>query len=659
MLAPHPIFRPFAAALITIWPLIANALELPAIFGDGMVLQRNQPVIVWGRAAPLEKIAIHLAGHSATTTADAEGRWRARLPEPPPNTPLELVVAGTTERIIVRNAVAGEVWLCSGQSNMEWPLRATADPARLLTAELGAQVRLFLVAKRRLAQPATDLGGQWLAATPETAARFSAIAFHFALDLHQTLGVPVGVIDASFGGTGIAAWMPPREESATSSEAFAREEAAYRDSWYAWQRRTHRSDPHPPSAGAPAPTWAMLDPPFAEDHWVASPPPDAHPGAGILRYRHILTLDSTPRGAARLSLGVIDDFDTVWVNGVFVGQTTPTQWQYWDAERHYRIPPGILRKGRNLIAIRVHDHGGGGGLLGPVASMSLTTQTQKILLPPDQWRFSLEQPLRPLDPPPEPAPGMGRPTVPGVNFHAMIAPLLPYALAGVVWYQGEADVGQAATYMDSLRALVQSWRSAWQRPELPFLIVELPNYGPPATAPAPGSDWAALRAAQRAATEQLRATALVSTIDLGEAAEIHPRHKAPLALRLSTAALALVYKHPAGALPPEPIAAHRRPDGTIAVEFAPVGQSLVSARPGDIPGFSFQGAADSDWSPAAARLDPPATIVLSAPNLTSARSIRYAWAGNPVTDLRTATGHAVGPFSLSLEQNFPPPTSQP
>lgn len=636
---PRPLFL-VTVLMMGIASRASSAIELPAIFADDMVLQRGRPVVVWGKADPGETVSVTLGEHAAQAKADSAGCWRATLPPPTEGRVLELSAAGKRDRVVVRNVVAGEVWLCGGQSNMEWPVSASADAAATLAQAEAEGPRLFRVAKRRAAGPVDDVGGLWLRSSAENARYFSAVGYHLGRALQARLGVPVGIIDATVGGTGIDSWLPPKT-SADVAE-FARAEAAYLEQWRAWQARTGRADPGETAAYA---DWRTMD--YDATTWPQVALPDFRPGASVRLYRREVWLDAVPAGAARLSLGIIDDFDETWINGVRIGATDATQWQFYTAMRHYRVPPGLLRAGKNVIAIRLHDHGGGGGLTGPADAARLVLTEQSVALGGEGWRGVVEHALTPTNA--GGAPGMGRAIPPGGLFNAMIVPLAPYALAGVAWYQGESDASRAEGYAEDLAKLARDWRAAWSRPELPWLVVELPNYGQPAHQPVEERGWAAFRAAQAAGVARTKNAALVPIIDLGEANDIHPRAKRPVGERLAKTALALVYAQADGALPPKPRETQWREDGEVRVVFSEVGAGLRSSRAEALPGFALRGE-DGVWHTAEARLETDgASVLVRAKAMPTPKELRYAWAGNPETDLHAATGHVVGPFALRLE----------
>lgn len=531
-----------------------SRFHLPALFGDHMLLQRERENAIWGRDLPGQSVTVTLSGRMRTTTAASDGRWRIALPALPAGGPHVLTITGSETRRFT-DVLVGEVWLASGQSNMEFEL-AGANDATAAIAAARPEVRLFTVAQQTSGEPAADVHGVWRVASPETAPRFSAVGFFFAQKLHATLNVPVGVIHASWGGTPAQAWTsrealaaqpatrPVAERyQATVSEQASAEYKRRRDEWYA---RAFCKDPGNVgfARGFARPdlddsTFEKLEAPgYWQEQGLAIN------GAVWLRRAFTVAPQDTSSDF-ELELGAVDDFDETYVNGVKVGGIGPEKADAWATPRRYRIPKSVLRAGRNVIAVRVFDHFGFGGFHGAPNEMRVfpagRASAAESLAGP--WRYLVEWsvpfPKDLLGMEPSPPPGPSNPHSPGVLFDGMIAPLVPYGLRGAIWYQGEANVGRAAEYRALLPALIGDWRARF-RQDLAFYLVQLANFQPRSPEPQE-SAWAELRAAQAATAASVPGTGLAVAIDIGEGADIHPKNKRDVGLRLALVALAKTY----------------------------------------------------------------------------------------------------------------------
>jgi len=652
-------------------PAAVAAVKVPALIGDHMVVQAGQPVRLWGTAAGDETVRATLAGREATTKADAAGRWRVSLPAMPAGGPHVLVVQGQapgSNMLRFTDVWAGEVWLASGQSNMEFPLwRATAgrDAAR----DGCAGMRLFTVTHATAATPRDDVTGAWQACDPEKAAAFSAVAFHFGRNIHRALGVPVGVIHASWGGTPAEAWTPRSALVAEASlrpmvDAFEQEQRdperrvnaarALAD----WEARNFHQDT---GNKGEARGFARADaPPAGWDKMIA---PGTWEDAGLkidgaVWFRREIDVPADWAGQdLTLSLGAIDDFDVSYWNGTRIGATGAETPQYWEAPRRYVVSGRLVRAGRNVIAVRIFDHYGSGGFAGPADVMTVRRASGEAGALPlaGSWRYRIEQRLKPIV-----ADFNKRPRLPGADdsnsptvlWNGMIAPVAGVPLAGVIWYQGESNVVHASQYATLFPTMIRAWRSSWGVPALPFLFVQLANFEDGAANPPLGhGGWAELREAQTSAL-RLPATGMAVTIDIGERDDIHPRNKHDVGRRLALAALAGVYRRDVIASGPRFHSAARA-GATLRVRFTGVASGLLTTDGAPPKGFLLAGA-DRVWHVADAVIDGDA-VMLSSRDVPEPVAARYAWGNSPPATLINQADLPAAPFR---SDDWPAPAPQ-
>lgn len=621
---------------------IARADVVPAsLFCDHAVLQQGMPIPVWGTADEGEQVTVSLAGRTATAIA-RDGKWSVRLVPLPAGGPHVLTLAGQN-RVEITDVLIGEVWVCSGQSNMERQLgpREGQQPVKDWRAEAAAanfpQIRHFGVAQRLALEPQVRVGGQWRVCTPETVPDFSAVGFFFGRALHLARGTPIGLIHSAWGGTPAEAWtsregisqIPESAGALAQLDAFRRDPDAARADY---QRNLNRwfelNDPgsRPGSSGSAelleVRDWPVMQLPAA---WERAGAPDFD---GVAWFRREVELPASWAGReVELHLGAIDDIDATWVNGRFAGSTA-----MWNTPRVYRLPAGTVKAGRNVIAVRVLDTGGGGGLWGgghPMRLVDAHDPAQTIALD-GEWRYRLTLPVHNAPPPPmDVSGGSGSPTV---LYNGMIAPLQPYAIRGVIWYQGEANSGQAQLYRRVFPNLVADWRRAWGQGDFPFLYVQIAPFKemPPE-----------IREAQRLSLATIPHSALAVTLDVGDANDIHPVDKKPVGERLALAARAVAYGEKieySG-----PLFDVLRIDGRRAVlAFSHVGGGLV-AKDGELKGFTIAGA-DKVFHPARATIVGD-TIEVVADAVSAPTAVRYAWANVPAGNLFNRAGLPASPFA--------------
>ncbi|MGV6490301.1 sialate O-acetylesterase [Stenotrophomonas rhizophila] len=623
---------------------------LHPLFQDHAVLQRDQPIAVWGNAAPGITVSLTFAGQALTTRADAQGHWQATLRPAPPGGPHEMTVRAGQATQTVRDVLLGDVWLCAGQSNMELPVRRTLDADSELAAATRPDIRLFTVPKAAALtpEPAFAAPVSWQPASPGTVRDFSAACFYFARELQKTVRVPMGLIQSAWGGSRIEAWTstealrtqgavaPALDVLALYASDPAAANARWGRQWQQWwtgrEGATGGDTPWQPGAGGTG--WQ--DTPPGLGAWERWGVPALSGYNGMAWYRTRVTLSAAQAGqGARLELGAVDETDLTWVNGVAVGS------QYGPGEaRSYPLPVGLLKAGVNTVVINVLDTYGDGGLAGPAHAhgVRLDDGTRIALDSPWQYRVAPAASTPPLAP-------WHAATGLSTLYNGMIAPLGRYGLRGMVWYQGESNTGDGAAYAARLRSLRDDWRGRFGA-DMPLLVVQLAGYGQPPSAPG-DSGWAQVREAQRRVAADDLHTGLALAIDIGDAYDIHPPNKQELGRRLARAARHVVYgDRSVAASGPTPRQASRTEAG-VRIAFDSVTGTLVTTGAKGPIGFEVCDAGARHCAYADAVLD-GREVVLHGPPPSPGARVRYCWADGPVCTLRDSSGAPAGPFELSL-----------
>jgi sialate O-acetylesterase len=632
-----------------------KSLRLAPLFTDHLVLQRDRENALWGWDEPGREVTLTVEGVDVparrTTTAE-NGRFSLVCPALRAGGPYRLCIEGSETRVL-EDVMAGEVWLASGQSNMEWKVSAAANADAELEAANFPNIRMFKVEPRPARKPVTTANGEWLRSTPEDTAGFSAVGFFFARELEQKLGVPVGIIDATWGGTSIDSWLgrdallpldPASDErwaELTRDEAeLERVRAEYERTLATWESGAFPVDGK--NEGFEL-GWARAD--FDDRAWKTMNLPAfwQHRGLafnGVVWFRRSVEL--SPELAEQdlvLSLGAIDDFDHTYFNGELVGSLPDGTPNAFQTRRRYVVPGRLVRAGTNVLAVRVFDHFGEGGFAGPANAMFLEAKKRRVRLD-GEFRFAVEREV-PLVPGevyatyPQPPLVLCQQYAPSALHNGMLAPLFPYGVRGALWYQGESDAERHAGYTARQIALVRELRSGFGQPELPFLFVQLAGYGS-------SPSWPWLREAQsRALSEPF--TAMATAIDLGDRRDIHPRDKQEVGRRLALLARARVYGE-AFLEDSGPVFERALFDGTRARVFFSRAHGLRSRSPSGVRGFTLAGP-DGLHHPALAFIEGE-TVVLSSEAVPEPRAVRYAWDDFPATDLENSSGLPAFPFCM-------------
>jgi sialate O-acetylesterase len=636
-------------------PLHAQApvqLRLPALFSDNMVLQQNARVPVWGQALPGAHVSVQATwGAEAATTVLANGNWSVNLKTMKAGGPYELRINTGDTAIICHNVLLGEVWLCSGQSNMEMPLEGwlpdnyIKDSEKEIKAANHPTMRLFTVARAISDTPEFQCAGNWQVCSSASAAKFSATAFFFGRTLQEHLQVPVGLIVSSWGGTKIQSWI-----DANHLEAFAGYkdiiskikasvgDAAKLNRWI----RSHKIVK--PVWGSPGHEWENLD--FEDAQCAAANFDDRLwktmqlPGLwenevigdfdGIVWFRKSVTLpESWKHKDLILSLGPIDDMDRTYVNGTLVGRTE--QSGMWQQVRVYKVSGNLVSAANLTIAVRVLDNGGGGGVWGTGKDLQVRlADSSAVIALGGDWKYlpSAEftdnqfyvYPVLERDFENRPKVGVSiGPNTPTMLYNAMIAPLIPYAIKGAIWYQGESNSDIPAEYRNYdrlLACLIDTWRSNWHEPNFPFLFAQIAPFGYGENAKS-----FLIRDAERK-TLTTKNTGMAVLMDVGDSISIHPPDKQSVGFRLASWALARTYKKKlcySGPL----YKSMKQKDGTLEISFNHAGKSLV-LKPGYYPDDYVIAGADKKFYPADVQISGN-KLILSSQKVAVPVAARYGW----------------------------------
>ena len=640
------------SATLSVTPLRANAL-LHEMFQDHAVLQRDRPFQFWGDAQPGERVTVSINAESARARADASGHWHAELPSLPAGGPYKLEArgsSGATESL--NDILVGDVYLCSGQSNMEFPMANVLNASREIGAAGNDSIRLLSVAHASSASPLSHFQAPvaWRAASPATVRDFSAACYFFARELQKSVHVPLGLIHSSWGGARIEPWIsaPALRQVGGFNDALdllalysQDKDAGTRHLGVVWEDwwRAHAPPGSTPWKSIADANWRDVPAPLRD--WNTWGVPELVNHHGLLWYRRTFTL--TPEQAAgggSLSLGAINQVDQTWVNEKPIGNTFG-----YNAERTYQLPAGSLRAGENSLVINVLTTWDAGGLLGPEDHLALRLGDHSEISLGAGWRYQLV---------PD---SMGYPprapweSVAGLTsiYNAMIAPLASYGIRGVLWYQGESNADEADHYQALLAALMRDWRSRFGA-ETPFLIVELPNFGVMPSTPG-SSSWANLREAQRRAVAADAHAALAVTIDVGDARELHPPDKQAVGARLARAARHLIYGEPVSASGPVPRAA-RLAGSQVQVSFEDVGGGLVTYSANRPIGFELCGSETNDCHYVDAVLESN-QVMLDTSGVPHPSRVRFCWGDAPICNLYDKLGLPAGPFELEIAPAAP------
>ncbi len=624
--------------------LVLADVTLPKIIGSGMVLQRDREISVRGWAGKGEKITVTFNGTTAKTKAGKTGKWTAKLPSMPAGGPYEMTIEGKNT-ITLSNILLGDVWVCSGQSNMQWTVSNSKNPGEEISNADYPNIRLFSVPRVTSTKPLSDIqSGEWTECSPQSIPDFSAVGYFFGRCLHKHLDVPIGLIHTSWGGTMIETWISgPSIRTITEFEAVVDKLQKIDEKDYL-KEITAKYDKMLEDFGDTQgglvdgkALWAAAA--LDESVWKEMELPTLWENRGlkeldgVVWFRKTIDLpESIVDSDVTLHLGKIDDSDITWINGTKVGETIDK----YNQLRHYEIAPGVLKPGKNVITVRVTDTGGGGGLYGDAADMVLEYTDKKISLA-GVWKYRIS----PVDLKVNKS-GFGPNDNPTLLYNAMVHPLLPCVVKGVIWYQGEANTGRAYKYRTLMPLLIEDWRRAFENPDMPFFMVQLANFM--AAKPEPSaSNWAELREAQLMTALNDPNAGLAVTIDIGEADDIHPRNKQDVGKRLALAARKIAYGENIIHSGPT-YKAMEIDENKVVLTFENTGSGLTAKdKYGYLKGFAIAGE-DSNFVWAGAKIKGDKVVVYNE-SIQNPVAVRYAWADNPDdANLYNAEGLPASPF---------------
>jgi len=614
-------------------------ITLPKVFGDSMVLQRGIKIPVWGSASPGQHIIAALGKFRATAIADHAGQWKLHFPVLKAGGPYALSISETGKpntEIKLKGILIGDVWLASGQSNMEWSVQQSQDAASEIANADFSQIRFLQVAHDKKITPQSDiLNGKWKVCNPSNVPQFSAVAYYFARKIHKDKHVPIGIIQSTWGGTPIESWTS-REQLLTSPITKANiaandtlsEQSFVNDSlnlirfWDIVYHPQNNTDKIIPATRYDDSGWPTVEMPrLIKDFGIG-------PYEGMVWLRKKIILPESFSGKdLTLHLGHPEMNYSMYFNGEEICKTI------WNSnpKQSYTIPAKLIRKGENTISLRIAMLWGGGGLNPPAEGINITDGAVKVSLA-GKWRYQKD-----LEP--------SLPKIknyhyyPSLLFNAMINPVIPFGIKGFLWYQGEANEAEAYSYRKLFPMLIDDWWKRWKQGNLPFLYVQLANFKKRKPLPSE-SEWAELREAQTLTLSQAN-TGMACIIDIGEADNIHPTNKQEVGRRLALNANKLVYKQNVTASGPL-YKSYRKEKNRIYISFANASAGLRTKDAKEITGFSIAGN-DHQFYWAKATIQGK-YVVVYADQVQDPQAVRYAWADNPECNLINAEGLPAIPF---------------
>lgn len=611
--------KKYLAILFIAFSFCSNAnVRMPLLFSDGMVMQRNKPIPVWGWADANEKVEVRFNKQTKTITADKNGKWMVKLDAEKAGGPFELSIIGKN-KIVIKDVLVGEVWICSGQSNMEFQVYKTMNSKAEIEDSNYPMIRHFGVAQDLSGSPKEDLkAGKWAVCNKETVGDFTAVGYFFAKKIYAELKIPIGIINTSWGGTCVETW--------TSREAFEKSDEfkdmiaeipqmdmdaifeTYKKSVLDNIKKVQGFDVTMTNENQ----FKELN--FQDANWPEIKVPSLWENQqignidGVVWMRKTIVLSAEQaKKEAVLHLSKVDDEDVTYVNGIEVGTN-----KIWEAQRVYKIPAGVLKEGTNVIAVRIADYTGGGGIYGDAADLKIDFKDSNVPLE-GLWKFNVVQVKIAISPN----------SYPSLLYNAMVNPLIPYAFQGVLWYQGEANVSRAKQYKTAFPLMINDWRTKWNQGNFPFYFVQLSTFDEFGGNSKKGSKWAELREAQTE-TLKLLNTGMAVTTDIGNAKDIHPTNKQDVGKRLAAIALNNVYGKKMVYSGPT-FKSQEIKGNQIILTFDNIGSGLIPLDSnGILKGFEIAGA-DKVFYLAKAIIKNNKVIVYSE-NVPNPVAVHYGWA---------------------------------
>lgn len=627
-------------------PEPAINIQLIPLFTENMVLQQKQENPIWGTAEPGGEVMVRINNQQKKAIVGDDGKWQVSLAPIPVGGAYELVISGE-ETQIIKNVLVGEVWICSGQSNMEMAVNVSNDAQNEIAKANYPNIRLITVERTTETTPQENFGSDgWKVCSSESIGDFSAVAYFFGRRLHKELNVPIGLIHSSWGGTKVEAWTSGKTlkqfpEFKAAVEYLEIDESTDEEKVLDIQKRLDE--------------WPNKIEQILKDHgtfkhefqnknyktnqWELMKLPTTWEQTG-LEYDGVVWFSKTvqvPKSwkgqDLELSLGKINDYDITWFNGERVGRGTDVSEQ-----RVYKIPASLVKVGENRITIQVLDVGNNGGIYGPSKKMKLSLNDQSVSLT-GNWKYKIDPvqidvsklPIKPTS-----NSGANLPT--GL-YNGMISPLIPYGIKGAIWYQGEGNADRAYQYRALFKNLISDWRTDWKQGDFPFYFVQLANFMKVKAQPE-DDEWAELREAQTMALE-LPNTGMAVIIDIGDAIDIHPKNKQDVGKRLALSALAQTYEKE---IPfSGPMYESMKVEGNkIAIKFIHADGGLKVKGTKELKGFAIAGDDKKFvWATAEIKGD---EIIVSSSKIKNPVAVRYAWASNPICNLYNGADLPASPF---------------
>lgn len=619
-----------------------NDINLPYIISNGMVLQRNSQIKIWGEASPLTKLALTFCDKQYITVTGEDGKWEILLDTLEAGGPYVMVIECNNNKRVLQDIVIGEVWVLGGQSNMEMPFKRSLD---IIEDEVPLAdypfIRKFAVPEAyNFQRPGDELSsGSWIPVTPRSVLDFSAAGYFFAKTFYEKYRIPIGLIHTAVGGTPAEAWMS--EKTVMGFERFHNKLLRCKDDNYVtkvresdekyildWHKRLDGKDK---GLLGPVPWYSTC---YIDSGWKETDLPKSFLGTELEELRgsvwfrkEFFITEESETTQAKLVLGTIINGDDTYVNGVKIGCNDSLY-----ARRRYELPQGLIKKGKNVLAVRVIITRHMGAFVTDMPYFLKLDNKQVPLC--GIWKYSVGAVMEPL------APTIAFQFMPAGVYNSMIYPLRKYIIRGVLWYQGESNTDYTKDYKDLFEALVKDWRSTWKCGEFPFLFVQLANYCPWRMEPAI-SKWAEIREAQRKSLE-IPGTGMAVTYDAGEYNDIHPRDKKTVGNRLALLAFKLVYNE--NIVFSGPLFHHKKIDNDKIKLYFTHAENGLKARSGPLNGFAICGE-DGKYRKAEAWIEGN-TVIVSGKGIIKPVHVRYAWSDNPEeANLYNREGLPASPFT--------------
>jgi sialate O-acetylesterase len=633
----------FLLFIVVSFSVKAN-IKLPNLVGDHMVLQRNQPIKLWGYGDPAEAVSISFSGKTFKTVTASNGKWAISLPAMKAGGPYGMTLTGKNT-ITLSDILIGDVWICSGQSNMEFNLRDALNAEHELKNANHPTIRLYHINKGIALTPVTDGPGNWNICTPEHAKYFPAIGYFFGKRITTDTKIPIGLINASWGGTVIESWISSegllteptfgkiaqqvakfdtvaynqrqRRLNETWVNEFNQKDEGFKNGKYVWATTDFSKAP---TINLPT-GWEFTG---INDLWELD---------GIVWFNKEIELTNADlQTDAQLRLGVILNADQAFFNGEFIGKTGDS----WGVERTYIVPKNVLKAGKNRITLRIENYGGDGGLMSKATLLYLKTAHQQLTLAGD-WKYKIGYQLPTYN---RPEKEISPNTLPTLMYNNMINPLTGFSIKGVLWYQGESNWARGYQYRELFPRMIKDWRQKFNAPTLPFLYVQLANFHRKSEQPG-DSFWAEVREAQ-AMTLAIKNTGMVTAIDVGDSANIHPKNKQEVGRRLALLAEKTIYNLASDSVSAS-YQSFKGKGKSIVITFNNVyaGLRTTQGAPGN---FQIAGA-DKVWHWATAKITGKNAIEVYSNDVKQPMAVRYAWEDNPAAaNVINAKGFPLFPF---------------